>query len=100
MPALSLAGNMSLSIAELDESGRPEVICIGYEVSLERRKIYVSIADSRAEKLGQLRVIDESREGYQTLINDALAKHVSNAEQPVIAAQVRKILQEELAQVR
>jgi len=29
-----------------------------------------------------------------------LAKHVSNAEQPVIAAQVRKILQEELAQVR
>jgi len=64
MPALSLAGNMSLSIAELDESGRPEVICIGYEVSLERRKIYVSIADSRAEKLGQLRVIDESREDY------------------------------------
>jgi hypothetical protein len=43
------------------------VICLdnaGYEVSLERRKIYVSIPDARAEKLGQLRVIDESGEGY------------------------------------
>jgi len=43
---------------------------------------------------------ERTGKGYQTLINDALAKHVSNAEQPVIAAQVRKILQEELAQVR
>jgi hypothetical protein len=43
------------------------VICIdnsGYEVSLERRKIYVSIPDARAEKLGQLRVIDESEEDH------------------------------------
>jgi hypothetical protein len=43
------------------------VICVdnaGYEVSLERRKIYVSIPDARAEKLGQLRVIDESGEDY------------------------------------
>jgi len=43
------------------------VICIdnsGYEVSLERRKIYVSLYDARAEKLGQLREIDESGEGY------------------------------------
>jgi hypothetical protein len=43
------------------------VICLdnaGYEVSLERRKIYVSIPDARAEKLGQLRVIDESGEDY------------------------------------
>ena len=43
------------------------VICIdnsGYEVSLERRKIYVCIPDARAEKLGQLRVIDESGEDY------------------------------------
>jgi len=43
---------------------------------------------------------ERTGKGYQTLINDALAKHVSNAEQPVTAAQVRKILQEELAQVR
>jgi hypothetical protein len=43
------------------------VICInntGYEASLERRKIYVTIPDARAEKLGQIRVIDESGEGY------------------------------------
>lgn len=43
------------------------VICLdnkGYEASLERRKIYVSIPDARAEKLGQFRVIDESGEDY------------------------------------
>lgn len=43
------------------------VICIannGYEVSLERRKIYVAIADPRADKLGMLRVIDESGGDY------------------------------------
>ncbi len=43
------------------------VICLdnsGYEVSLERRKIYVSIPDSQAERLGQIRIIDESGEDY------------------------------------
>jgi hypothetical protein len=43
------------------------VICVdnsGYEVSLERRKIYVALPDAKAEKLGQLRVIDESGEDY------------------------------------
>ena len=43
------------------------VICVdnsGYEVSLERRKIYVSIPDAKAEKLGQIRVIDESGSDY------------------------------------
>jgi hypothetical protein len=43
------------------------VICIannGYEVSLERRKIYVAIIDSHADKLGMLRVIDESGSDY------------------------------------
>ena len=48
-------------------TARQLVICIdnsGYEVSLERRKIYVSIPDARAEKLGQLRVIDESGDDY------------------------------------
>jgi hypothetical protein len=43
------------------------VICVenaGYEASLERRKIYVALPDSRAEKLGQVRVIDESGEDY------------------------------------
>ncbi|HSI00494.1 MAG TPA: hypothetical protein VLA02_07825 [Reyranella sp.] len=43
------------------------VICVqndGYEASLERRKICVALPDSRAEKLGQVRVIDESGEDY------------------------------------
>ena len=38
--------------------------------------------------------------GYQTLINDGLARHISSGEHPVTAAQVRKILREELAQTR
>ena len=33
-------------------------------MSLERRKLYVSIADVVAEKHGQVRVIDESGEEY------------------------------------
>ena len=36
----------------------------GYEISLERRKIYQVIPDRDAEKHGQLRVIDESGEDY------------------------------------
>jgi hypothetical protein len=43
------------------------VICLdnsGYEASLERRKIYVALPDTRAEKVGQIRVIDESGEDY------------------------------------
>lgn len=43
------------------------VICIenaGFEVSLERRKIYIAIPDARAARFGQIRVIDESGEDY------------------------------------
>jgi hypothetical protein len=43
------------------------VVCIsndGYEASLERRKIYVAIADPAAETHGLLRVVDESGEDY------------------------------------
>jgi hypothetical protein len=43
------------------------VICLnnkGYEASLERLKIYVALSDAKAEKLGQMRVIDESGEDY------------------------------------
>lgn len=43
------------------------VICLdnsGYEVSLERRKIYVALPDPRAEKLRRIRVVDESGEDY------------------------------------
>jgi hypothetical protein len=42
-------------------------ICLdnsGYEASLERRKIYVGLPDARAERLGQVRIIDESGEDY------------------------------------
>ena len=42
-------------------------ICLdnsGYEASLERRKIYIAMPDAKAEKLGQLRIIDESGDDY------------------------------------
>ena len=38
-------------------------ICLdngGYEVSLERLKIYVALPDAKAERTGYLRIIDES----------------------------------------
>lgn len=49
------------------KSARRLVICLdnsGYEVSLERRKIYVAMPDAKAEKHGQVRVVDESGEDY------------------------------------
>lgn len=42
-------------------------ICIhneDYEVSLELRKLYEVLLDPDAERLGQIRVIDESGEDY------------------------------------
>lgn len=47
--------------------GRRLVVCVkneGYAVSLEKRKIYVMLADQGAAKHGQVRVIDESGEDY------------------------------------
>ena len=43
------------------------VVCLkndGYEVSLERRKIYQALPDPEAAKHRQIRVIDESGEDY------------------------------------
>jgi TPP-dependent pyruvate/acetoin dehydrogenase alpha subunit len=43
------------------------VVCIdnnGYAVSLEKRKIYVALRDSAAEKHGLLRIVDEPGEDY------------------------------------
>jgi hypothetical protein len=43
------------------------VICIdntGYEASLERRKIYESVADPGASRRGLVRIVDESGEDY------------------------------------
>ncbi|HEY3234358.1 MAG TPA: hypothetical protein VGJ84_06560 [Polyangiaceae bacterium] len=36
----------------------------GYPAALEKRKIYSTIADDEADKLGMVRVIDESGEDY------------------------------------
>jgi len=36
----------------------------GYEVSLERRKIYFALPDSKAGRTGYFRIIDESGEDY------------------------------------
>ena len=46
---------------------RQLVICVkneGFEASLERRKIYVSIADEPAQSHKLIRVIDESGDDY------------------------------------
>ncbi len=43
------------------------VICIDnadYPVSLEKRKIYEVLSDPDAEKIGHVRVVDESGEDY------------------------------------
>ncbi len=43
------------------------VICIeneGYEVSLEKRKLYIKIDDPDTENHGQVRIIDESGDDY------------------------------------
>ncbi|MCC7346271.1 MAG: hypothetical protein IT538_02630 [Variibacter sp.] len=43
------------------------VVCIdndGYGASLEKRKIYISLHDTAAEKRGLLRIVDESGEDY------------------------------------
>jgi hypothetical protein len=43
------------------------VVCVendGYATSLEKRKIYVALRDSGADKHGMRRIIDESGEDY------------------------------------
>jgi len=46
---------------------RQLVVCVandGYAVSLEKRKIYVTLRDAAAERHHMLRIIDESGEDY------------------------------------
>jgi hypothetical protein len=48
-------------------SGHTFAICIkneDYEVSLELRKLYEVLPDSKSEQLGMVRVVDESGEDY------------------------------------
>ena len=43
------------------------VVCVnndGYAVSLEKRKLYVTLRDAAAEKHGLIRIIDESGSDY------------------------------------
>ena len=54
-------------MAKSSGSKRRFVVCVkneGYEVSLERRKIYVSIEDEEAQTHKLIRVIDESGDDY------------------------------------
>jgi hypothetical protein len=47
--------------------GAKFLVCVdnaGYEVSLERNKIYVALPDPEAARDGDVRVIDESGEDY------------------------------------
>jgi uncharacterized protein (DUF4415 family) len=47
--------------------------------------------------IGYFRSLSErTGKGYQTLINDALAGHVAEADKPLTASQMRRILREEL----
>jgi hypothetical protein len=46
---------------------RQLVVCVdndSYAVSLEKRKIYIALRDAEAEKVGLIRIIDESGEDY------------------------------------
>jgi hypothetical protein len=43
------------------------VVCVsneGHPATLEKRKIYVALRDAAAEKLGLLRIVDESGDDY------------------------------------
>jgi uncharacterized protein (DUF4415 family) len=49
--------------------------------------------------LGQFKAESQrTGKGYQTLINDALRAHIGSSDRPLTAAQVRKIVREELSQ--
>jgi len=59
-------------------------VCIknqGYEVSLERRKIYRAVSDKQAENHGLIRIKDESGETYLYPLDRFAAIHLS---QPIL----------------
>ena len=69
------------------KAAKRPVICVdnsGYEVSLERRKIYVSIPDATADRLGHVRAIDESGKDYlppkRSFVDVALPDPIRRAE--------------------
>jgi hypothetical protein len=59
-------------------SSKQLVVCVsneGYLASLEKRKIYVALRDTAAEKLGLMRIVDESGEDY--LYSKALFRSIT-----------------------
>jgi len=63
----SKSNGSSTSTARPPARGRYFVVCIrntGYQASLELRKLYQAIPDSRAASLHYLRIVDESGEDY------------------------------------
>ena len=43
------------------------LVCVsnaGYPAALEKRKIYAALADAEADRLGMVRIIDESGDDY------------------------------------
>jgi hypothetical protein len=51
----------------MSSTAKQFVVCLrneGYEVSLERRKIYRALPDPEAAKHRQIRIVDESGEDY------------------------------------
>lgn len=71
MKRTALDGKISKSSTSFNKpmkaSGKQFVVCLrnkGYDVSLERRKIYQVLPDPRAAKHGLIRVVDESGDDY------------------------------------
>jgi uncharacterized protein (DUF4415 family) len=60
-----------------------------------KTRITIYLDDAVVERFKTQSV--QTGKGYQTLINDVLAQHMSAVEPPVTASQVRKIVREELA---
>jgi hypothetical protein len=59
--------SLSIAMAKSQSRKRQLVVCVkneGYEVSLELRKIYVSIEDDDAKAHRMIRVMDESGDDY------------------------------------
>lgn len=57
----------SKSSASTGRSRRRFVVCLsnrGFVASLDERKIYRALPDAKAQRLGMLRIIDESGEDY------------------------------------
>ena len=67
---------------------RKFVLCIddGDLASLQKGKVYERLSDKEAEALGQLRVIDESREDYLFLASMFEPVKISNSAQATLFA--------------